>query len=50
MENNISGRKRKLDFSEDYEKHKKTMIQNGCDINKVVEIRHKIHSHPEGGF
>ena len=26
------------------------MDANGCDIDSMINLRHKLHSHPEGGF
>ena len=40
----------KTDFSPLYKEHKVIMNQNGCDIDAMIQLRHKIHQNPEGGY
>jgi amidohydrolase len=46
----IFTRKGKVDFTPLYKQHKSEMIRGGCQVDQIIKIRQKLHSHPEGGF
>ncbi len=40
----------KTEFTSHYKQHKSTMNKSGGNIENIIAIRQKLHTHPEGGF
>jgi hypothetical protein len=40
----------KVDFTSLYQSHKEIMVNAGCGVDQMIELRHDLHMYPEGGF
>ena len=39
-----------MDFKPLYEAHKRQMVSAGCDVDRLIEVRHEMHANAEGAF